>query len=226
MTFNEAKRVLIIHGTGTSDSNGEPACLEEGFLGSLRPYRGLMERNFHIVMEALLAAGETIHREPQVDRELVDSLWSMCSLARHWGLHPEGMLQRNHLITKADAERLEVWIEAIERTAQGLLNGSPPHLQITPYAQYVIDFGWWDNIDAFIPFFQRAVSDPEADDGIESVVPAIGKLGGRARSVLPILREALTRNYNWYSPGHKCTQEARGIIRAAIRNIEAGSELA
>jgi hypothetical protein len=50
--------------------------LEDGFTASLRPYSGLHEKNFHLIMEALLVVGERIHREPQVDRELVKAVWS------------------------------------------------------------------------------------------------------------------------------------------------------
>src|SRR5687768_8570129 len=101
MTYDEARLLLLMHGSGTYDADGQPLVAEDGFLGSLRPYRGLVEKNFHLVMEALFTVGEILHRSPQVERELVHSMWTMCSLARCWGLHPEGMLQRNKLITAA-----------------------------------------------------------------------------------------------------------------------------
>src|SRR5687767_2277133 len=131
-----------MHGAGTSDADGEPVVLEDGFLGSLRPYRGLIERNFHEVMEALLVAGDTFSRAPQVDRDVVESVWLMCSLARSWGMEPGGMLRRNDLITPPDAKRLEAWVSVIERTAWRLLRGQVPHEVLDGYAEYVAGSGW------------------------------------------------------------------------------------
>ena len=219
MNYGEAKNVPLMHGSGTYDASGEPVALDDGFLGSLRPFKGLIENNFHLVMESLLTAGDEIYRSPQVDRDLVESLWSMRSLARSWGVSPDGMLQRNKLITPADTSRLELWIDIVERTALGLLIGCPPHSEVERYAQYVIDVGWRDNIDFFVPLMVDAVED--ADNSDPSVVAeALGKLGRKARSALPALSQAVTRTYSWYSPEDKCTEEVRGHIRQAIQNIE------
>jgi hypothetical protein len=143
--------------------------------------------------------------------------------ARNWGLHPDGILQRNKLITTQDSKRLEVWIDTVERTAVGLLVGLPPHDEVQNYAQYIVDVGWWDNIDFFIPLMDRAVSDLENFDGIENVVRALGKVGARARSVLPTLYEAMNRKYSWSTtPDERRTREVGNVIRQAIQNIEGG----
>ena len=41
MEYAEARRLLLLHGPGTYDADGRPLVLEDGFLGSLRPYSGL-----------------------------------------------------------------------------------------------------------------------------------------------------------------------------------------
>src|SRR4051812_37093723 len=151
MTYDEAKLLLLMHGPGTSGPDGEPLIAERGFVHSLRPYEGrLVEKNFHLVMEALFTVGETLYRSQQVDRELVHAIWALCNTARGYGLHPQGMLQRNKLISQADTKRFERWIDAIETPPLPVLGGHPPHSRLSRYAEYVTEVGWWDNIDFFI----------------------------------------------------------------------------
>jgi hypothetical protein len=220
MDYEEAKHLLLLHhGSDTSDA-ADQSYLEDGFLSSLRPYKGLKEKNFHLVMEALLTCGERINQASQVDRDLILAVWGMCSTARGWGLHPEGMLQRNKLITLADSTRLELWIGTIEDTALRLLSGWPPHRAVYRYGVYIGAVGWWTNIGFFIPLIVRAVSDPDIPDAIESNVKALGKLGRLATSALPALHEAHNRSYTWYIPVERCTQEVRGYIKQAINAIE------
>jgi len=220
MEYAEARHQLLLQGPGTTDAAGQPLVLEDGFLGSLRPYSGLHEKNFHVVMEALLSVGERVRQTPQIDRELVYAAWSICHTARGWGLDPGGMLQRNRLITAADTARLERWVGTLEIVALRLLRGWPPHHAVYHYAEYVVEVGWWDNVAFFIGLMGRAVSDPEVSDAIETVAQALGKLGPLAKSALPALREAERREYSWYTPAERCTEEVRSHIRRAIQAIE------
>lgn len=223
MNYAEALHRLLLHGPGTTDARGEPLVLEDGFLGCLRPYTGLQEKNFHHLMEAVFVVGDQFRQGSQVDREVVEAMWFICSTARNWGLHPDGMLQRNKLITAADTARLERWVDVIEVTALRLLQGWPPHWAVVAYAEYVASAGWSGNIAAFVPLLERAVSDPEVGDLIESVVDALGKLGSLAATVVPALRLAERRSYTWYTPEDRCTEEVRSLIRGAIQAI-AGAE--
>ena len=121
MNYEEAKRQLVLH-AGAIDEAQKAMILEDGFLPSLRPYRGLQEKNIHLVMEALLTVGERIHSAPQVDRELITTIWWMCTTARLWGLRPDGMLQACKLLTAEDILRLELWVNAIEETALSVVS--------------------------------------------------------------------------------------------------------
>jgi hypothetical protein len=220
MDYEEAKLQLLLHGPGTTDSAGQPLVLEDGFIESLRPYSGLHEKNFHLVMEALLTVGERIHRTPLLDRDLVHAVWSMCSIARLWGLSPGGMLQRNALISAADSTRLELWIETFEATALRLLSGSPPHHAVYHYAEYVVAVGAWDNVAFFVGLMTGAVCDPMMDEAIETITKALGTLGAAAGAALPSLRAAEQRSYTWYVPEDRCTAEIRAHLRWAIQEIE------
>ncbi|MFT3765667.1 MAG: hypothetical protein QM820_09145 [Minicystis sp.] len=220
MDYEEAKLQLLLHSGGATDAAGEPLVLEGGFIDSLRPYSGLHEKNFHLVMEALLTVGERIHRAPQLDRDLVEAAWWMCSTARAWGLHPGGMLQRNALISAEDCAKLERWVETFETTALYLLAGSPPHRAVYHYAAYVVGSGAWDNVAFFVDLMSRAVRDPTIAPEIETIAKALGKLGAAAVAALPALREAEQRSYAWYEPEERCTAETRAHVRQAIREIE------
>ena len=106
MSPEEARTLLLRH----TDSNWE-----SGFLGMLRPYHGLREENFHEVVGCLRAL-TTALRGPTLDREIVTALWSLCHLARAWGLDVDGMLRRNRIITDEDAQRLQGWVDVISWT--------------------------------------------------------------------------------------------------------------
>jgi hypothetical protein len=217
LNYEEAKYVLLLHGDGAYDDQGEAVSLDEGFLSMLRPYRGLVESNFHVVMQALLVVGEQLHVAETVDRKLINSLWSTTSTMRSWGLNLDGMLQRNRLITDEDTRRLEQWVDVFERTALGLLNGCPPYCEVERYAQYIIDVGPGENISFFIPLMIQFLEDPDTTDPTV-IAEALGKLGPIARDALPSLREARQRTYAEY-----CQADAQKLISEAIRQIESGS---
>jgi hypothetical protein len=226
MDYEEAKRQLLLH-TGVIDEARKAIILEDGFLPSLRPYRGLLEKNFHLVMEALLTAGERIHLAPQVDRELIKTVWWMCATARLWALRSHGMLQANKLITPEDSLRMELWVDTIEETALSLLGGSSPHKAVYHYAKYVAEVGWWDNIAFFLHLMDRAVADPHTVFEIEMILKALIKLGGLAKPVLPTLREAQQRTLSSSTPQldapssmERHTESIRLSIERAIHTLE------
>jgi hypothetical protein len=197
MNYDEARRLLLRHGPGTEDSSGEPGWLKNGFLGTLRPYQGLLEQNFHTVLEALLIVGQQFHTAPLVDRELTHALWDLCWTARVWGLEPDGMLQRNKLITAADTALLRRWVEILEICSLRLLRGSPPYSQVNSYAEYILAYGPGENVDFFIPLMCQYLDNPDSTDP-EPIPQALAKLGPRAASALPSLRAASQRKYADY----------------------------
>jgi hypothetical protein len=214
--YERAKRVLELHSSGTDEDGNEPA----GFIGSLRPYRELVERNFHILMQALFVVGDTMCRSELVERKLVHAIWDICLVARLYGLEPDGMLQRNHLITPEDVRRLRAQVWTLETTALSFLWSNSPIDNVEGYAQYVIDFGPWDNAEFFLPLLQAVVADPDSFDPSVAAL-ALGKMGRRAQSTLPDLRRALQREYPHYLDPNLSTAEVRAEIARAIAQIEA-----
>lgn len=125
VTADQAKRLLQLHAFASQESISDPAvdqAMERGFLGSLRPYIGLNPRNFDEVMGALKVLAPEFAKD-NLDREIVQSVWSICNIARAWGLEEDGMLRRNNLITEPEMELLAGWIRQISWTVEFLLMG-------------------------------------------------------------------------------------------------------
>lgn len=219
MNSEAAREVILGHGSGYTDANGEPFCFDDGFLGSLRPYRGLREANFHEVMKAVFVLGAEFHSEPTVDREVVESLWSMCTLARHWGLHPDGMLRRNNLISLEDQNILCEWIDVIEHTCHILLGGHPPEAAIEPYANYITRFGVGGDIQFVVSLLVRSL-ETSVQTNPDDVAKALGAIGEAAESALPVLRNAAKLDYTWFEPHDRCTAETQELLEEVITSIE------
>ena len=80
-----------------------------------------------------VAAVAPLLTQPEVDREMVSALWSICHLARVWGVSPGGMLQSNGLITAEDVARLESWVEHISYATMALLDRSDVDVAFDAY---------------------------------------------------------------------------------------------
>ena len=121
MDKQQARELILLH------SYYKPTLhmprMQDGFLGSLRPYRGLKERNFREVMMALWVLSPELQLGEVVDRQLMDALWRLQFITYNWGLRPGNMLQRNKLITPEDTEILAEWFRAIGEAVFNLLAG-------------------------------------------------------------------------------------------------------
>ncbi len=126
MNLNEAERSIIQHSM-PSEPNGR------SFLGDLRPFPGhLYESNFLELAEAVKILAPVYVKADNVNREVMSALWAICTLGRSWGLHPDGMLQRNHLISEMDTRTLEDWIERLSLLVFTMLDGA----DLDPMAEY------------------------------------------------------------------------------------------
>ena len=124
MTFREAKERLRFHCGSHPDS--EDPRWEQGFLPSLRPYRGLDEKAYQDLTACVDAVSDHLRRAETLDREVIDSLWRICLFSREWGLAEDGMLRRNGLITPADQKRLDEWITTLSYRIAIWLGGGDP----------------------------------------------------------------------------------------------------
>lgn len=119
----EAKTLVLCHAFALDDVD-DPRMVN-GFLGSLRPFRGQLDaRNFHELMRCLRVLAPTLAQSPMVDRELLAALWSICHLGRAWALEPDGMLQRNQLLSDQQRATLSLWLGQLSYAVFALLDGS------------------------------------------------------------------------------------------------------
>jgi hypothetical protein len=126
LDYQAAVNVILMHSSGREDVPLEEALYREGFLGCLRPFSGLREENFLQVMDAIIALRPHLAGKSAWDVRLVEGLWGLVVTARNWGLDPDGMLQRNRLLSATDTELLHLWVGCIEIAVERLMRGGNP----------------------------------------------------------------------------------------------------
>jgi hypothetical protein len=124
--YETAVNVILLHGIGCGDVPPEEALAPNSFIGCLRPFTGLREENFLRLMEAVIALRPHLAGQAVWERRLVEGLWGLTTTARLWGLDPDGMLQRNRLLSADDTARLQRWVRCIEMAVLKLLRGGDP----------------------------------------------------------------------------------------------------
>jgi hypothetical protein len=133
--YETAVNTILMHSCGRDDVPLEEALFENGFLGCLRPFSGLREENFLQVMKALIALKIYLSRRTEWEVRLINGLWDLVVNARNWGLDPDGMLQRNRLLTTSDTEQLRLWVRCIESAILRLLRGGNPEEMMLYYRE-------------------------------------------------------------------------------------------
>ena len=133
MTPEEAEQTIIRHAEPVDPPGGR------SFLGNLRPYQGVLyESNFFEVIEAIRTLAPICQEADKVNRKVIAALWDICWLGRCWGIHPDGMLQRNRLVTAEDTEILGDWMDRLSEAVSYMLNGGnvdDAMIAYTPLAQ-------------------------------------------------------------------------------------------
>ena len=124
MTRDEAIEELSYH-CGANPNIDDPRW-QCGFLSMLRPYQGLRQETYDHLIRCVRSLVPHLGHDPVLDRRVVSSLWGICHLARMWGLHPEGMLRSNNLISDADLQTLEAWVEDLSYDVLMVLDGGEP----------------------------------------------------------------------------------------------------
>ena len=132
MTPDEARQLLSFH-SGRNEDFQHPKW-KDGFLGSLRPYRGYLNPdNYHEVMDCLRALAPSLSEGDHVDRHVINDLIGIIHLGRAWAIHPDGMLQRNNLISEDDTRTIERWLETISYSFMTILDSEDPDSWFSDY---------------------------------------------------------------------------------------------
>lgn len=135
MDKDKAKELLSFHSTRNSDIDNPK--WENGFLGSLRPFRGeLYKENFIEVMECLRVLKDEFSA-PTIEQGMVSDIVSIIHLTRTWA-SPCGVLGRNHLLTENQIKHLLAWVDIIETCFMFLLDDIQDEA-FTDYKDYLND---------------------------------------------------------------------------------------
>lgn len=93
-----------------------------GFLSSLRPYAGTLDRQaLADVLSAAKAILRLAERGAEVPISVISWLFGLSRTIRAWAIDDGGMLVRNDLITDADRETLRRWLERVEDMLEAIL---------------------------------------------------------------------------------------------------------
>jgi hypothetical protein len=121
MTRDQAMEQLRFHSGRHPDVDNIQ--WENGFLPSLRPYKGLNRNSFDNLMACLNVLKDGIKEAEFIERELILDLWTICHYSKAWGTDPEGMIRSNNLISEDDLRQLEDWINKISCKVSFWLEG-------------------------------------------------------------------------------------------------------
>lgn len=118
MSIEEAKRLLSFHSGRCEEI--DDVKWKNGFLGSLRPFKGTLNKNNFIEIMECLKTLKGEFSKPAVDRGIISDIVGITCLTRAWA-SPDGMLGSNNLLTDQQTEELLLWIDIIEECFMFLL---------------------------------------------------------------------------------------------------------
>ena len=122
MTYEEAVEQLTFH-CGTNPDIENPRW-KDGFLQTLRPFKGLRKDSYENLCQCVNAVGPHLRSSAELDRDVVASLWAVLHFADAWAIQPDGMLRRDNLISKSDLATMRGWVlELREQIARWLDEG-------------------------------------------------------------------------------------------------------
>ncbi len=120
MTEEEALEALKFHSGRHEDIHSSR--WEDGFLSSLRPYRGrLNAQAASELVDCLRVLAPRLQQGQLVDRELLIDFLYIIGAGQHWGLHPEGPVQG--MMTENDSRILRAWLSEYSLAFAMLIEG-------------------------------------------------------------------------------------------------------
>ena len=146
MDVAEAKAVLLRHCDGGRE--------DDTLLWCLCPYTGDERRHLLQILQALFVVAPELNNRPQLDRDLVRSIWDLCRTLRNWA--------RN---IPPDAKKsLDQWIEEFEAITLHLLRGQPAVLAFGGVADLILKYRLGAEAAFLVPLLIAALQLHELDD--------------------------------------------------------------
>jgi hypothetical protein len=140
MDRNDATQLLLEH-AGIVEGQR----MTDGILGMLRPYHGLIERNFHEVISSIYHLYGDLG-SAAVSNNIVRSILVILNTLREWGISPTGMLRTNRLIDNDSLIRLGNWYSVVEATTLRYLSRSSHARAMYMYLGYLAGYDVVDTI--------------------------------------------------------------------------------
>lgn len=116
--------------------------IADGFLGRLRPFRGLDAELFHDVMATLYALADEF-TAPRIDRTIIGDALAICFYAQAWGVRDDGMLVADEAISPEESRRLAAWVDHIAGALTVLTSSDATdvaELRRLAFADYAADY--------------------------------------------------------------------------------------
>lgn len=122
MTIEEAKEALLYH-SGRHEDIHSPRW-ERGFVGSLRPFTGSLNRDaMRELEECLRVLAPCLQEGDTASRELISGFLYILATGQLWALTPQGMLRGNNLICDEDIALLTNWLAGLSMALAMLVEG-------------------------------------------------------------------------------------------------------
>jgi hypothetical protein len=186
MNFAEAKQLILKH------AEGAPSETPSTLLESLRPYRGIQDRHFLEILEALVTVAPELNSGATVDREIVHALWDLCCTSRAWTRGPiEPMFHGRRFISGEEKQMLDEWIGIIESCTLRLLRGGEIPIVFMGLPWYLNKYQWGDRAAFLAPAFISLLPeyfDSESIDASDDVIELCTALATMTSAKEPILR--------------------------------------
>jgi hypothetical protein len=136
----DATQLLLDHAGIT-----EGPRMEDGIIGALRPYQGLIERNLVEVLNCIFYLKDDLATE-KVNNDTIRSVLVILRTMREWGMSPTGMLRSNRLINNDSFVKLEIWYNIIETTILRYLSRTSHAIALSRYLEYLAGYDQKDAI--------------------------------------------------------------------------------
>lgn len=123
MNIIEAKHALRRHAIGV-DLEGVWLPEDDSMALCLRPYKGIYEKHFIEILQALVSVADEIKSSDRADREVIYLLWELTRFVRCATAGPhEPTFHGKKLISPDDKRMIDGWMWIIESATLDLLQG-------------------------------------------------------------------------------------------------------
>lgn len=184
MNVAEAKAVLLRHCYGGREDDTLPWCL--------CPYTGGERRHLLQILQALTVVAPELNG-PQLDRDLVRTIWDLCRTIRNWArqIPPEAK------------KSLDEWIDEFEAITLHLLRGQPAVLAFGGVADLILKYRLGAEAAFLVPLLSEKLrlhqlDDPTGENSDDedpvSVCLALESMGLAAAAAWPALLAAKNTN--------------------------------